>query len=251
MKISVITITYNAEQVLEKTMLSVLNQTYRDMEYIVVDGQSTDKTMNIVQSFEAKSVEKGLAFKWISEPDKGLYDAMNKGIHLASGDFVWFINAGDKIYDTQTAQRIADAIEKEPDCDVVYGQSLIIDHQDKPLGERHKIAPPHLQKKHLLNGLVVCHQSILAKKSIAPDYDLQYKVSADYDWTCKVLEASRKNVYIDDYISRFMLAGVSSANRKASWKERFFIMRKHFGWCPTLWAHFIIVLKYPFSRKAR
>lgn len=254
-KISIITITYNAETVLEKTMQSILNQTDKSFEYIIIDGASKDKTVEIIKKYESLVAENQFdgftteQFRWISEPDKGLYDAMNKGIDMATGDFLWFMNAGDKIYDVETLSQIQTAISENPESDVIYGQSLIIDEDDQPLGERHKVAPKVLIRKSLLNGLVVCHQSIVVRKTIAPHYDLQYKVSADYDWTNKVLRKSKGNIYINDYLSRFMVAGLSAVQRKRSWKERYEIMKKHFGVIPTLWAHLKIVIKYPFTRK--
>jgi glycosyltransferase involved in cell wall biosynthesis len=253
-KISIITVTYNAEAVLEKTMLSVLNQTDCDYEYIIVDGNSTDETFDLINKYESKIENKEFfvskdRFRWISEPDKGLYDAMNKGIDIAIGDFLWFINAGDKIYSPTTLSKIQKAIQDNPNTDIFYGQSLIIDENDNPLGERHKIAPKTLKKKSLLNGLVVCHQLIIVRKSIAPFYDLQYRITSDYDWTIKVLSKSKHNIYIDDYLSKFRIAGLSSINREKSWKERYHIMRKHFGITKTLWAHFKIIIKYPFTRK--
>lgn len=251
MKISVITITFNAEQFLEETMRSVLKQIYTDIEYIIVDGKSTDGTVGIIKSFEAEMRAKSIEFRWISEPDRGLYDAMNKGLRMATGDFVWFVNAGDQIFDSTIAQKVADAIAVNEQADVVYGQTLIIDQNGIPCGERHKIAPKNLQFKSLLNGLVVCHQSILVRRSIAPNYNLQYRYSADYDWVCGVLEQSRCNVYVDGYLSKFMISGISAKNRKASWLERYRIMRRHFGLIRTLAAHFVIVLKYPFSRQLK
>ena len=249
MKISIVTITFNAEQFLRETMQSVLKQTHTDIEYLIIDGKSTDGTVEIIKSFEAEMKEKSIEFRWISEPDKGLYDAMNKGLRMATGDFVWFVNAGDQIFDSTTAQKVSDAIAANEQADVVYGQTLIIDQNGTPCGERHKIAPKNLQFKSLLNGLVVCHQSILVRRSIAPNYNLQYRYSADYDWVCGVLEQSRCNVYVDGYLSKFMLSGISAKNRKASWVERYKIMRCHFGLIRTLAAHFVIVLKYPFSRQ--
>jgi glycosyltransferase involved in cell wall biosynthesis len=249
MKISIVTITFNAEQFLRETMQSVLKQTHTDIEYLIIDGKSTDGTVEIIKSFEAEMKEKSIEFRWISEPDKGLYDAMNKGLRMATGDFVWFVNAGDQIFDSTTAQKVSDAIAANELADVVYGQTLIIDQNGTPCGERHKIAPKNLQFKSLLNGLVVCHQSILVRRSIAPNYNLQYRYSADYDWVCGVLEQSRCNVYVDGYLSKFMLSGISAKNRKASWVERYKIMRCHFGLIRTLAAHFVIVLKYPFSRQ--
>ena len=254
-KVTIITITFNAEKCLEKTMLSVLNQEAADFEYIIIDGKSKDATVDIIRDYEQKIKEGHFPnisienFRWISEPDTGLYDAMNKGLNMASGDFVWFMNAGDKIYDNQTLSAIQQEIHNEPAADVVYGQSLMIDEDDNPLGERHKIAPKTLSKKDLLKGLVICHQSIVVRKSIAPQYNLKYKISADYDWVNKVLSISKKNIYIDQYLSKFMIAGVSSIHRKKSWQERFEIMNCNFGLFATLWAHFIILVKYPFTKK--
>ena len=254
-KVTIITITFNAEKHLAKTMLSVLNQETADFEYIIIDGKSKDATVDIICEYEQKIKEGHFPnisienFRWISEPDTGLYDAMNKGLKMASGDFVWFMNAGDKMYDNQTLSAIQQEIHNEPAVDVVYGQSLMIDEDDNPLGERHKIAPKTLSKKDLLKGLVICHQSIIVRKSIAPQYNLKYKISADYDWVNKVLSISKKNIYIDQYLSKFMIAGVSSVHRKKSWQERFEIMNCNFGLFATLWAHFIILVKYPFTRK--
>lgn len=249
MKLSIITITFNAERFLPKTIQSVVAQSYPNVEYIIVDGKSTDGTVGVINDFEEQIRAKGIDFKWISEPDRGLYDAMNKGLQMATGDFVWFINAGDEIFDVGTAQIVANAVTDS--VDVVYGQTLIIDTNGTSCGERHKIAPKSLQLNSLLNGLVVCHQSIIVRKSIAPKYDLQYRYSADYDWVCGVLKQSRRNVYIDGYLSKFMQSGISAKNRKASWFERYRIMRSHFGLWRTLLAHFAIVLKYPFSKQLK
>ncbi|MDY0016004.1 MAG: glycosyltransferase, partial [Bacteroidales bacterium] len=230
------------------------NQTHPEYEYLIIDGNSKDGTLDIILKIEQKiaSGDFGLTphnFHWISEPDKGLYDAMNKGIAMAKGNYIWFINAGDKIHSPTTLFHINQIIQNQADCDIVYGQSLMIDTNGNPLGERHKIAPKQLTKKSLLKGLVVCHQSILVKKDIAPFYDLHYKITSDYDWVVRVVSSSQKNMYINDYLSDFMIAGTSSIHRKQAWKERFLIMKKHFGLCPTLWAHFNIILKYPFTRK--
>jgi len=250
-RLSIITITYNAERFLPKTIESILGQKYLDFEYIIVDGQSKDGTVGIIRDCEQRIQSKSLpiTFRWVSEPDKGLYDAMNKGMKMAQGEFVWFMNAGDKIYDAQTVANLIQRLESEADADVIYGQSLIIDEEDRPLGERHKIAPKVLTRKSMLNGLVVCHQSILVRRTIAPEYDLSYRITADYDWTCKVLAVSKKNLYIDQYLSRFMTAGVSDVHRKKAWMERYRIMKKHFGLCATLWAHFKIIVRYPFTIK--
>ena len=144
-----------------------------------------------------------------------------------------------------------DTIDRNPDADVVYGQTIVIGQDDEVLGERHRIAPSKLTKKSLLDGLVVCHQSVIVRRSLAPQYNLNYKLTADYDWMCRMLDVSRKNVYIDCYLSRFQTAGLSSQRRTQSLKERFVIMKRHFGLLPTLWSHLCILLKYPFVTRKR
>ncbi len=252
--VSIITVTYNAEVFLEKTILSILKQTFSDFEYVIIDGLSKDSTVDIIKKYEQQIQNQKFTisseqFRWISEPDKGLYDAMNKGIAMAKGKFIWFINAGDKIHSTDTLMNIYSLYKNNSTSDILYGQSLMIDQNDKALGERHKIAPENLSKKCLLNGLVVCHQSILVKKEMVPFYNLDYKIASDYDWVIHVVSQSKQNLYINGYLSDFMVAGTSTVNRKKAWKERYFIMKKHFGLCLTVWAHFKIILKYPFSRK--
>jgi len=254
-KISIITITYNAEKFLEKTMLSILNQSNHNFEYWLIDGGSKDQTVPLIEKMSERIASGEFLgvdpsqFKWISEPDKGLYDAMNKGINLSTGDFIWFVNAGDKIYDKDILQKIEDLIEIEPECDFIYGQSIMIDEEDQELGERHKIAPRVLRLNHFLNGLVVCHQSILIRKDIVSPFNLQYSIASDYNWTIQSFKKSQCRGYIDQYISRFMIAGVSSQKRKLAWKERFMIMKNHFGIFKTLWAHALIIIRYPFTRK--
>jgi len=254
-KISIITITYNAEQVLEKTMLSVLQQSNHDFEYIIIDGNSKDASVSIIKKYEQKIAEGGFPgvnntqFKWISEPDQGIYDAMNKGIKHSTGEFVWFMNAGDKIYSSETLQQIQELLDIEPECDFIYGQSIMIDQEDHEIGERHKIAPRVIHKKTFLQGLVVCHQSVLVHKNIVSEYNLTYRIASDYDWTIRAVEKSVCQGYIDQYLSKFMTAGISSQQKVSAWEERFVIMKEHFGLFLTIWAHLKIVIKYPFTRK--
>ena len=225
-------------------MRSVLSQTCKDYEYIIVDGGSKDGTIDIVKRLEPEFEGR---LSWKSEPDKGLYDAMNKGIARAKGDFLWFVNAGDEIYAPDTLVHIVAAATD--DTDIVYGKACIVNAEGVKVSEHHKVTPPDLQRKHLLNGLVVCHQAILVRRSIADKYNTDYRICADYEWVLKAVTASRKNAYLDEYVCKFLTEGVSQKQRKRAWKERFRIMRKHYGLCATLWAHFLIVLKYPFSIK--
>src|SRR5574344_362751 len=124
-KISIITIVYNDLKHIESTMLSVLNQTYQNIEYIVIDGASVDGTVEVIKKYAER-----LSY-WVSEKDRGIYDAMNKGLRAATGDFVWFINSGDQVYDPATVENLVACIDN--DTDVVYGENVLIDDQGQIL----------------------------------------------------------------------------------------------------------------------
>jgi len=242
--VSIITITYNAEKWIEATMRSVLVQTNTDYEYLIIDGASKDNTLKIAHQL-APNFEGRLHI--YSEPDKGIYDAMNKGLHRAQGDFVWFMNAGDQLYAPDTLQQVAEQIHAG--VDIVYGKASIVNAQGIQVSEHHKKTPSRLTRCSLLNGLVVSHQAILVRRTIAPDYNTTYRITADYDWVVKCVTISRENRYIDQYICKFLTEGVSQKQRKRAWKERFQIMCNHYGLLLTLLAHLWIAVKYPFSIK--
>ena len=184
---SIITITYNAERWLERTILSVLSQSYPNIEYILIDGASKDKTVEIIKQYES-----GIA-SWISEPDKGLYDAMNKGLKRATGDYVWFVNAGDSLYTSDTVQGVASLIQKKKVLpDIIYGDTILIDEEGKSLGKRRLKAPDKLTWKKFRMGMLVCHQSFITKRTIAPLYDLTYRYSADFDWCIRCMKQAKR-----------------------------------------------------------
>lgn len=255
MILSIITVCYNSVNELPATIHNILTQSSKQFEYIIVDGASKDGTLDVIKKTEL-AIQKGEyldveanQFKWISQPDKGLYDAMNKALELSTGDFVWFINAGDKLFDKRSVQTVQEAYLSNPLCDVLYSQALVIDDKDQIIGERHKRAPIRMNFRSLLKGLVVSHQAIVVKRSLAPYYNLKYRISADYDWVCRVLKRSQLNVYIPGNIALFQTGGLSSQKRTQSWRERFSIMRVHFGLFKTLIAHIVIILHYPFTKK--
>ncbi len=231
-KFSIITITYNAAQWLERTILSILSQSYPDIEYIIIDGASTDGTVDIIKQYAP-----GISF-WSSEPDKGLYDAMNKGLKHATGDYVWFINAGDSLPNADLVQRIAMKIAKRKHKpDVVYGETSIVDAEGNVLGLRRLRAPKKLTWKSFRMGMLVCHQSFLVKREIAPEYDLSYRLSSDFDWCIRCLKASKANYNTRMVLSYFLDEGLSSQQRKASLKERYDIMCKYYGKFVTTTLH--------------
>jgi glycosyltransferase involved in cell wall biosynthesis len=236
---SIITVTYNAEKWLERTILSVLSQSYPAIEYIIIDGGSTDKTPQIIQQYIS-----GIAYT-ISEPDKGLYDAMNKGMQKATGNYLWFINAGDTFYSSDTIQALVNKISKNKTLpDILYGETEIMDKEGHSLGKRRLRAPKKLTWKKFRMGMLVCHQSFVVKKSIAPVYDLQYHFSSDFDWCIRCLKKSNRTVNTHLILSCFLSEGMSTSNRKASLKERYRIMAHYYGIVSTSVLHIWFFIRF-------
>lgn len=238
-KISVITITYNAEAVLERTLRSVLMQSYPHKEYILIDGNSKDKTIEIIKR-NAHYID-----FWLSEPDTGIYDAMNKGIAQASGDYLIFMNAGDTFYEDTTLEKI---FIENTQADVYYGEAQMIDAQNlQPVGLRSEFTPHKLPEKltwkSMAYGMVVCHQAILVKRSLIEPFNLRYRFSSDVDWVIRMLKKAQKIENTHQIVATYLLGGVSAQKRKKSLIERYQILQKHFGFLPNLWHHFIIVLR--------
>ena len=241
-KFSIITVTYNAEKVLEDTIQSVISQTYRNVEYIIVDGASKDHTLEIVNKYHNR------INKVISEPDKGLYDAMNKGIQLATGDYLCFLNAGDKFHDSETLQKIVHTLKGQELPDVIYGETAIVDEEGHFLHMRRLSTPAHLNWKSFKQGMLVCHQAFFVNRELAINhlYDLQYHFSADFDWCIRIMKKAKclhnTRLTLIDYLNE----GMTTKNHKASLKERFCIMAKHYGLISTILHHgwFVIRLFY-------
>lgn len=240
---SIITITYNASRWLEGTVLSVLSQSYPNIEYIIIDGASTDGTVGIINRYSS-----GITY-WISEPDKGLYDAMNKGLQKATGDYVWFMNAGDSFYTADIVQKVAVQAQKKKQMpDIMYGETNIVGEDGRTLGLRRLKAPDKLTWKSFRMGMLVCHQSFVVKREIAPLYDLQYRFSSDIDWCIRCMKQAKKIYNTRLVLSSFLDGGVSSTQRKASLKERYEIMCKYYGKTSTVLLHGWFAVRFYFAR---
>ena len=241
-KISIITVCYNAETLIERTIQSVLNQSYPNIEYIFIDGKSTDNTSQVIETNTAKLPNENHKIIIQSEPDNGIYDAMNKGLDLATGDYVWFINAGDEIYDPTTIEKLIPHFQKN--ADVIYGDTVHTDVSRQTLGLRKKRPPENFTWKSFRMGMTVCHQSILVTRKIAPKYNLQYKICADIDWVIQAMKRAQVVCNSQQILSRFLVGGFSQQREKKAWKERFTIMRKHYGLLQTLVFHGFIIFRY-------
>lgn len=247
--ISIITISYQAKEYLIRTVESILAQDYTKIEYIIIDAQSTDGTISIIKEYEGILKSKSIAFRWISEPDKGIYDAMNKGLQMATGDYVWFMNAGDKIssgnciesiYKSISAHSTGDILSSENTSnypDFIYGETSIVNEKGEIMGARRLKAPETLNWRSFRMGMLVCHQSMLVKRSIAPPFDLRYKYSGDFDWTIRCLREAKSVHNTHLILSHFLDGGVSKKKMKASLKERFQIMSRYYGFMPTVLRH--------------
>lgn len=230
-KFSIITVTYNAGAVLEDTIQSVITQTYRNVEYIIADGGSKDHTLDIINRYREH------IHTLVSEPDKGLYDAMNKGIRLATGDYLCFLNAGDELHEDDTLQLMVHSITGTELPDVLYGETAIVDEEGHFLRMRRLSAPENLNWKSFKDGMLVCHQAFFPRRELAEPYDLRYRFSADFDWCIRIMKKSHTlhntHLTLIDYLSE----GMTTRNHRASLHERFRIMCRHYGYLSTLARH--------------
>lgn len=243
---TIITCTYNAAQTLPRTLASVRQQGYAHVQHLIIDGCSTDATLALINRYCAENEAAGSAHRVevTVEKDRGLYDAMNKGIQKASGDYLVFLNAGDVFPSAHTLELLAsnvDAAEALPG--VLYGDTHIVDDSGQFLRRRRLQPPPILSWKSFKQGMLVCHQAFYILSSIAKEtpYNLAYRYSADVDWCIRVMKKAEENHlelrFVDAVLVNYLDEGMTTANHKASLKERFRVMCAHYGWFTTLLMH--------------
>lgn len=229
--ISVITVTYNAADTLPATMDSLRRQQCTDFEHIIVDGASTDATLEVARGMATPGL------RIVSERDRGLYDAMNKGLRLARGRYVLFLNAGDRLANFATLSRYAMMATREPD--VIYADTVIVDADDRILRPRHLSAPHTLSADSFREGMLVCHQAFMVRRELAPPYDESYRFSADYDWCIRCLRATapERCMNLRCVAVHYLDAGLTERHKLTSLGERFSVMRRHYGLFSTVGRH--------------
>ena len=200
--VSIITACLNAEDTIEQTILSVINQTYPNIEYVIIDGGSTDETLDIIRKYE------GRIAKWISEPDESVFDGMNKGIVHSTGDILYFLNSGDLIYNNNI---ISDVVKKFSDKNIiaVYGNVEVLnDYMKKKLVRGCKVSPNKLLYRH------ICHQALFVRRTLFEDvgmFSTSLKLSADHEFIVKSVKKYHNNfLYIDDILAKYRDGGMSS-----------------------------------------
>lgn len=214
---SVVTVVYNGESILEETITSCINQDYSQKEYIVVNGASTDHTTDIIQKHRDHIT------CIIDEPDHGIYDAMNKAISIATGKWIIFMNAGDFFYSTNVLTLIADMIEKFPETDVMYGNTLY--HYQN----RYLLAKP-LPLQRICREMIACHQSIFIRTELVKQhpFDTKLQLAADYKMLFMFYSMGFKFKYIDQLIAVFNQdGGKTLQNFIRTTKERYSVHRDH------------------------
>jgi glycosyltransferase involved in cell wall biosynthesis len=241
--LSIVTINYNNALGLEKTLSSIFEtKPSYQIESIVIDGGSSDNSMEIIKNFASAITY------WQSEKDNGIYDAMNIGLAKATGQYVWFLNSGDLVYDNQTLSLLHQCFENN--WDVIYGETLMVDAEYKEIGKRSVISGKPLPETLVYNsfsyGMSVGHQSIIAKTSLAPQYNLKWKHVADIDWVLNMLKNKPSTSKTEFIISRFALDGHSSQNRKSANKERYHLLKEHYGFLSNFINHLVIGLRAVF-----
>lgn len=250
-RISIVTITYNAARSLQRTLDSVARQTYREIEHLIVDGASKDDTVALAQHYQ-QTVPYQVVVS--SEPDKGLYDAMNKGLERATGDYIVFLNAGDMLHDAKTLETVVNAITSpstlhQESPAVIYGDTAITDSEGNVLHLRTHRPPEQLTWRSFKQGMLVCHQAFYARRDIAREtpYDLQYRHSADVDWCIRIMkEADHRGLPLVNthaVLADFEEGGDTTQHHRASLVERFHVMGRHYGYVQTILMHAWFILR--------
>ena len=245
-RITYVTITYNAAKVLQRTLDSILCQDYPEIVHLIIDGASTDATIQLVDDYIERSnaAENGHRIQVTSEPDKGIYDAMNKGLRSIVGDYVCFLNAGDFLPTPDTASKIAEKAEAhDPLPAVLYGDTDIVDGEGRFLHHRRLAPPEQLSWKSFRQGMLVCHQAFYARTdfAIATPYDQRYRYSADVDWCIRVMKAAAKEnvpmLNLRMVVVNYTQEGQTTLHHRESLWERYHVMEHHYGRVQTFLLH--------------
>ena len=255
LRFTIATVTYNAGKTLQRTLQSVAAQTHGALEHLIIDGCSTDDTMALIQQYVERNTDQSHphTIVLVREPDNGLYDAMNKAIQQAKGDYIVFLNAGDKFHSETVLADIAEQLEQRYNPTrrpaVLYGQTDLVDNEGHFLRHRRLQAPERLNSRSFLQGMLVCHQSFYVRTDIArtEPYDLRYRFSADYDWCIRIMRRAERrylnlhntHLILTDYLSE----GITTRNHRRSLLERLRLMAHHYGWPRAIVAHLWFVVR--------
>lgn len=200
LKVSIVTVVLNSKHLLEETIKSVVRQTWPEIDYIVIDGGSTDGTLEVIDRFRDH------ISTVVSEPDQGVYDAMNKSLRYCQGEILYFLNAGDMLYNEDIVS-IAMREFTTGKCDFVYGDVVLYDSSIESGVLRRS---PRRWKAAIKRGGMICHQAMFVRKSLMKAFDTRYRLAADYDFLCGLGKKDVKSVYVRNTICNYKVNGLSS-----------------------------------------
>lgn len=248
-KISIITVVLNRAHDIRYTLESISNQSYTNIEFIVIDGNSTDGTLKIIEEFKHKISQ------LIVGKDAGIYDAMNKGLKIASGDYVLFINGGDALHTNDVVEKMAAISMNNAFPDIIYGECMFVEKNRNQVGTRSETRnnklPENLNYQSFRYGSNVTHQCFVVKKSLTSDYELRFKLSSDIDWMLNCIKKSKANFKANFIIADFVLGDASQENAIQSWKERIQIFIKHYGVIITLFSQLYVLTIRPLHSRLK
>jgi glycosyltransferase involved in cell wall biosynthesis len=237
MKFSIITINYNDKRGLEKTLKSLQSQTFRDYEHIVIDGGSTDGSVEVIERYAAN-----IAY-WVSEPDRGIYNALNKGLKHVHGEYVNCMNSGDMFATPYVLQQIVD--EKIPEqTGIIYGDTIFAEPDGR---QTYQVPDPFWQSREYIHGMGICHQSIYVRRDLAQSHpydEHMYRILADFDAIQRIYSEGASTYYIPKPFTIFDRCGLSSTHYKEGWREMGLITHRYAT--PKYW--FLFLRKFYYYR---
>lgn len=258
--VTIATVTFNAEEHILRTLHSVSAQSYPFIEHLVIDGCSKDNTLKIIREYAKEEIKKNSPHKVliVNEPDKGLYDAMNKAISKAAGNYIVFLNAGDTLHSSKTLADAFSFVNNTRSASelpaVIFGETNIVNEDGKFIRRRRLQTPDELNWKSFKKGMLVCHQSFYVRTDVArkEPYNLSYRFSSDFDWCVRILKQAQneKTPTVNSHLTLtdYLYEGMTTKNHKASLKERFKIMTKHYGLLTTIEMHLWFCIRAVFRK---
>ena len=224
MKISIITITFNSAKTLQRTFASVQSQTYKDIEHVIIDGASSDGTVDMIKAYAAEHTN----VRWVSEKDDGIYNALNKGIKMATGDIIGFLHSDDVLFSPDSIEHIAVAFESQQ-VEVVYGDLLYCKGNKVIRRWKSNVFNP----RSLKYGWMPPHPTVYVRQKVyqqVGEYDEWFRISADYDMILRIFTAGYKAYYLPEMLVRMEMGGASNKNTKArlsKTQEDYFVLKKN------------------------
>jgi glycosyltransferase involved in cell wall biosynthesis len=219
-----------------QSLESIASQKNIQLEVVIVDGANEPETFQSLPNYY-------FPITFIHEKDNGVYDAMNKGLALANGDYVLFMNSGDELYAPDTVENV---FATAPNIDIYYGETEMYNEAWQSIGKRRHSVPDKFTWKSFRFGMTISHQAIYIRRSLTEPYDRQYELSADIDWILTAAKKAKISVKVPGYVAKYLVGGMSKKRHRQSLKERFAIFTKHYGLLRNLFNHVVIAAKLSF-----